>query len=429
MSIEILNSLERKTTFTINKSEVDLATKTELKKYIKDAKVQGFRPGKAPLHIVEQMYGGKAYEEALNRLINQQFTDLVIKEKINLAAYPKFDLTSSEGDSFVFSAKFEIMPEVKIGDLANHTVQKFNCSITDPDIDKAIDKIRNQHANYLETDEPAKVNDKVIVDLCGKLNGVPFDGGKLDNHTVIIGQNTLLPDLENGLIGLKSGESKTIAVKFPENYHNNDLKGKDTQFEVTVKQVTKPELPALDSELVKKMGIPDGSIDSLRKEVKTNLTRLSESTLHNKFRESALDALSKSSPLDVPYSLVHDEIHNLMDRREEEMKRYGYTSEQIKLTHEMFENEARRIVTLRMLIQKFIQDHKLTVNDEDIKNVIKNMSNFYEDQDQYIKWYYEDKARVDNARAIAMENKVIEKISSIAKTENADISYDKLVSA
>lgn len=427
MSIEVLQGLQRKATFSVNKNEVQAESKVELKKYAKDAKVQGFRPGKAPAHVIEKMYGGKAYEEALNKQLNQQFVDLIVENKIDLVGYPKFDLTNSEGDNFVFAASFEVMPEIKLNSLSNIEIEKPECNISAENIEKTIEVLRQQRAKFNDVNKIAENSDYVTIDFVGTVDGEEFAGGKAEEYPFILGQGTMLPEFEAGVLGLKLGETKSVEVTFPDNYHAEHLRSKKAVFNITLKNVAQQELPELNEDFIKTLGVKDGQEATLRQEIKDNLHHEINRRLHITLRDNVLNALQKENAIDVPSALVHDEIHNMMHRTKEKMKQQGYKQEQVKLTHEMFELDAKRMVTLRLLIQQFIKDSSISITDDEIKQVIADMAVLYDDPEQYIKWYNEDQNRVANAKAIAMENKVIDAILATAKTKNVTVDYEELM--
>ena len=427
MSVEVVQGLQRKATFSVKKDDVQASVKTELRKYAKDAKVQGFRPGKAPANVVEQIYGGKAYEDALNNHLNRKFVDLVVEHKLELSGYPKFDLTNSEGEEFIFAAIFEVMPTIVLGDLTTLEIEKPTCEMTDEAVEKTITMLRKQRATYATSTNAAATDDKVTIDFVGTVDGVEFDGGKAEDYQFVLGQGMMLPDFEAGVSGLKAGENTTVEVNFPDNYHAENLKGKKASFNITVKGVENQQLPELTNEFIQSIGVAAGDEETLRKEIKDNLAREVNRRLHIKTRESVLNGLSKISPIDVPHAMVHDEIHHMMNTTEENMKKQGYPAEQIKLTHEMFDHDAKRMVTLRLLVQEFIKQNNVNINDEDVKTVVADMASMYEDPTEYITWYYTDEARVNNAKAIAMENKVTELILAKAKVKPTEISYDDLM--
>lgn len=427
MSVEVVSTLERKVNFNVSKDLVNSNVAEQLKKYAKQAKVQGFRPGKAPKHIVEQMYGGRAYEDALNEQLNQKFVEQLVEHKLNIVGYPKFDLSSSEGEEFLFVATFEVMPEVKLGDLSTKELEKPTCTLTDADVDTTINILRTQRATHEVSDSAAANGDKVTIDFVGTVDGVEFDGGKAEDYPFVLGQGWMLPDFETGVTGMKAGETKQVTVNFPDTYHAENLKGKAALFGITVKEVAKQVLPELTADFVKTLGVEDGTEASLRVEIKDNLQREVNRRLKLKSRDNALQGLSEVSPLEVPSAMVHEEVHNMMKNAEENMKKQGYKPEQIKLTHEMFEKDAKNMVVLRLLVQEFIKENELTVSDEEVKKVVEDMASMYEDATDYLSWYFEDEQRVNNAKAMAMEQKVTDGIFAKAQTKDVAISYEDIM--
>lgn len=428
MSVEMLEGLKRKLTFGIKKDDVQASAKAELKKYAKTAKMQGFRPGKVPANIVEQMYGSQAFEESLNQHINQQFRNLIIEHKINIASSPEFDLTNSEGEEFIFAAIFEVMPEVIIGDLANAEIEQPQCEINDEIIEKTLLNLRKKKATYLTNPEKiAENNDQVTIDFVGTIDGAEFEGGSSQNYTFVLGQGKMLPEFEAGILGCKISEIINVPVTFPEGYHAQALQGKQAIFKITINNIEVEQLPPLDEEFVKSLGIDEGTETKLREEVLTNLEREIKRRLHIKTRENALKKLNECSPLEVPHQLVHDEIHHMMDKTKEYMQKQGYQNQQINLTHDMFEKDAKLMVTTRLLVQEFIRQNELKINDDDVKAVVLDMAALYEDKEEYVNWYYADESRINNARAIAMENKVIDKILEKSITKPVAIDFDELI--
>lgn len=425
--IQVIKGLERKLTFTVKKGDVDTQVKQELKKYAKKAKVSGFRPGKVPTNVLEQMYGSQAYQDSLGTQLEKTFGDLVTENKLALAGHPKFDLTSSEGEEFIFAALFEVLPEIHLGDLSAITIEKPVYELTDEQIEQTLLTLRKQKSTYIDTDKPAENNDKVIIDFVGTIDGEKFDGGSATGYSFILGNQQMLPEFESGILGLSIGESKNVDLTFPENYHAETFRNKHAIFNITLKQIATQVLPELTSDFIKELGVADGTEETLRQEIKTNLQREIKRRLSAILRENALKALKDSSPLEVPNVLVHEEIHHLMENAENNMKQQGYNASQIKLTHDMFADNAKHLVTLRFLVVEFIKINQIAINDDDVRAVITDMAEMYDDAEQYIKWYYTDATRVNNARAVTMEKKVTDTILSLVKSVDKPTSYTELM--
>ncbi|MCC2645223.1 MAG: trigger factor, partial [Burkholderiales bacterium] len=270
-------------------------------------------------------------------------------------------------------------------------------------------------------------NDKVIIDFVGTVDGVEFEGGKGTDYPFVLGQNMMLPDFEAGIIGLKAGESKDVAVAFPNDYHAENLKGKHAVFNISLKSVEKQQLPELNTEFIQSLGVNDGSVETLTKEIKENLNHEVNRRLRAKLRDNVLNALYTVTPIDVPHAMVHDEIHRMMKNTEENMKKQGYPAEKIKLTHEMFSGDAKRFVTLRLLVQEYIKENNLSVSNDEVKDTVNNMAVMYDDPAEYINWYYQDQTRISNAQAITMENKVIDTILNKVKVTEKEVNYEDLM--
>ena len=427
MSVEVLSGLERKLDFTIPKESVQVMVKERLKKHGKTAKMQGFRPGKVPANIVEQMYGQQAFEEALNAKLEKQFIELIMEHKINLVGFPKFDLNTSDENGFNFTAFFEVMPEVTLGDLSTMEVEKPVCDFTDAHVEKTIEILRKQRVTYEDGTGPVEDGDRVVIDFVGTIDGVEFDGGKSENYPFVVGQKQMLADFENGVLGLKPSETVVVDVKFPEEYHAENLKGKTAQFSITLKSVSKSVLPELTEEFIKGLGVTSGDIATLYTEIKENLGNEVERRIATRLRAKVLDALNNFISFEIPKTMVDDEIENMMHSTEHRAKEQGYKSNQINLTREMFIGDATRLVKLRLIIQTFIKNNVVEVNEAEIKQVVVDMAKLYEDANEYVAWYYQDKERVDQARAIAMEHKVTGMILAQAKCKDVPVSYEELM--
>ena len=430
MTLEILDSIKRKVTFTIKKQEIDKSSQEELKKYAKNAKIDGFRKGKVPTNILEQMYGGSAFEDSLNNHINKAFSKIVIENKLNVVSTPEFDLINKDdknAEEFIFSAQFEILPEIVIGDLSQQEIIKFECNITEDVVNNVIESLRKQKSEYKESNKAAQNDYQVNINFVGTVDGIEFEGGKADNYTFILGQGKMLPDFENGINGMLPNETKDINVQFPEDYNSENLKGKIAIFKITLNTVKEHILPELNADFIQSIGVNSGNIDDLKKEISNNLNFEINRRIKIKLRDATFEALNKATPIEVPYTLVHDEIHHMMDNTKKNLKQRGYKDNEINLTHEMFISDARKMVTYRLLIQKFIKDNEVVVNDDEIRSIIEEQAEMYDDKEEYIKWYYADKKLVEQAKFMALENKVVDIIVSKAKLSTNIISYDDLM--
>lgn len=428
--IENLENLQRKVTFDINKNDINDKVKAELIKKSAKVELQGFRPGKAPFKMVEQMYGGKIFEEILEKQVQNNFLTIIKNQNIKLASYPKFNLNEDDNQSekFVLTAIFEVYPEIAFGDLSLQEIKNPVGEIIDADVEKAINNLLNYKASYIEDNsKDAQDLDKVTIDFKGTIDNNEFEGGSAKNYSIVLGKGQMLAEFEKAIIGLKVNQTSIAKVTFPENYHASNLQGKQAEFTIELKKLETPKLPEINEEFIKSFGIKDGNIDSLKLEIRKSLELDFAKRKKNKLRDNVFNALKNSTPILVPNESVHEEIHNQMDIAKQNLKEQGYKEEQIKLTHDMFEKDAKNFVTIKLLVQEFVKIHNISVNDEEIKLVVEELAMQYPNKEEYVKWYYEDKKRIDTARAMAIENKIIDEICKIAKVIDEQVTYDNII--
>lgn len=427
--IENLENLQRKITFNINKNDINNQVKEELIKKSTKVELQGFRPGKAPFKMVEQMYGHKIFEEILEKHIQNNFLNIVKDKNIKLASYPKFNLNEEEdhSDQFSLTAVFEVYPEILFGDLSSQEIKKPIGEIVDTDIEKAINNLLSYKTLFVEdNNKEAQDYDKVTIDFTGTIDNKEFDGGSAKNYSIILGKGQMLPEFEKAIIGLKVNQSVTAKVTFPENYHASALQGKQAEFVITLKTIEAPQLPEINEEFIKSFGIKDGNIESFKSEIKKSLELDFIKRKKDKFRDNIYNALCNSTPILVPNEAVHEEIHNQMEIAKQNLKNQGYKEDQIKLTHEMFEKDAKYFVALKLLVQEYARVNNIFATDEEIKLTVEDLATNYQNKEEYIKWYYEDKKRIDTARAMTVENKIISHISNVAKIVDEQVTYDNV---
>jgi trigger factor len=423
--LEVIDKLKHKLTFNIDKSIVESSVKTELTKYSKNAKADGFRKGKIPLNILEKMYGGQAYEDALNKQIQKNFGELITEHKLNLVDYPEFKLLKTTDTQFAMEATFEIMPVVSFQNLNTIEVNEPKCEFQDKYIDQTIDIIRKQQSNFITIPDKIIANDdKVLVDFVGTIDNKEFVGSSANDYSFIIGAKMMLPEFEQAVIGHKSGDQVIATINFPDNYHAAHLQNKQALFTINIKDVAIAQLPEVDEQFIKNIGISDGTVTTLRQEISKSVTFELKRKLKAKTRQNVLDALYKYITFDIPNTLVHNEIHLMIDHAKKQSP-----NQQQEFTHEMFANEATRMVALRIIMQSFVKEYAITITDEDIKLVLDELAMNQQDPQEYIKKCSGDKQIMNNIRNIAMEHKVIELLLIKMKVTPTEVNYNEIISA
>lgn len=427
--LETLGQLERRLTISVPRDDIARQVETRLKNLARTAKVDGFRPGKAPMNIVTKMYGLRVQEEVLGEMVEQSFGEAVEEQKLQVAGYPRFEPkeAAEETGDFQFMATFDVFPEVKIGDLATAEVERASLDVTDADVAKTLNILQRQRTKYERVERAAQNEDRVIINFVGTIDGVAFQGGSAENHAFLLGKNQMLPEFEAGVVGMKEGETRTVTVNFPADYHGKEVAGKTAQFEITVKNVAEPKLPEVDVEFAKSLGIPDGDLDKLNTEVRNNLEREVRNRIKARNKDNALNALIAISPVDLPKSMVEMEVGRLIEKAREDLKARGIDPKLVPISPQLFEEQAQRRVHLGFLLSEMVRANDLSAKAEQVSAMIDDLAQNYEQPEEVKAWYFSDQQRLASIENLVLEDNVVEFILSKAKAVDKAIPFDELM--
>ncbi|AJJ12020.1 trigger factor [Yersinia rohdei] len=426
VSVETTQGLGRRVTITVAADSIEKAVKSELVKAAKNVRIDGFRKGHVPMNIVEQRYGASVRQDVLGDLMQRNFVDAIIKEKINPAGAPNYVPGQyKQGEDFTYSVEFEVYPEVELKDLESIEVEKPVVEVNDADVDTMLDTLRKQQATWKETDAAATAEDRATLDFTGSIDGEVFEGGKASDFVLAMGQGRMIPGFEEGVIGHKAGEEFTIDVNFPEDYHAENLKGKSAKFDIVLKKVEVRELPELTEEFIKRFGVADGSLAGLRAEVRKNMERELKGAVRNRVKTQAIDGLVSANEIDVPAALVEGEIDVL---RRQAAQRFGGNEKQAaELPRELFEEQAKRRVVVGLLLGEVISQHELKADEDRVKALIEEMASAYEDPQEVIEFYSQNKELMNNMRNVALEEQAVETLLAKAKVTEKPTTFSELM--
>lgn len=426
VSVETTQGLGRRITITVASDSIESAVKKELVDVAKKVRIDGFRKGKVPMNIVAQRYGASVRQDVLGDLMTRNFVDAIIKEKINPAGAPNYVPGEyAEGQDFTYAVEFEVYPEVELKGLENIEVEKPQVQVTDADVDTMLETLRKQQANWIETDAAAGAEDRATIDFTGSVDGEEFEGGKASDFVLAMGQGRMIPGFEEGVVGHKVGETFTIDVKFPDDYHAENLKGKDAKFEIVLKKVETRELPELTEEFIKRFGVEEGSVDGLRAEVRKNMERELKGAIRNRVKTQAIDGLVDANPIDVPAALIDSEIDVL---RRQAAQRFGGDEKQaLELPRELFEEQAKRRVVVGLLLGEVIRTHELKADEDRVKVLIEEMASAYEDPQEVIEFYSKNNELMNNMRNVALEEQAVEAVLAKAKVSEKETNFQELM--
>ncbi len=427
--LEVLENLERRLVIAVPREEIAKQVDARLKRVAKTTKIDGFRPGKAPLNIVAQNYGFRIQEEVLGETVERAFGSAVQEQKIAVAGYPRFEPKEGENADadFQFTATFEVYPEVKIGNFADVEVEKALFTVGDAEVDKTIDILRRQRTRFERVERAAADEDRVIIDFKGTIDDVAFAGGTSENYAFMLGKGQMLPEFEEGVRGMKEGETRTVTVNFPVDYHGKDVAGKTAKFEITVKNVAGAQLPEVDAEFATSLGIEGGDVAKMREEVKANLEREVRQRLKARIKESVLNALLQVAPTELPKALVGLEIGRLAEGAQADLKARGIDPKMMPFSPQMFEAQAKRRVHLGLVLAELVEANDLKAQPEQIKAIIEEMAQNYENPAEVVAWYYADKQRLANVESMALEDGVVDFVLGKVKVVEKAIDFDELM--
>ena len=429
-NVETLGTLERRVSMRVEVKDIDSQVEQRLKKLAREARMPGFRPGKVPMKLVEKTYGQQVRSEVLSDAVQKTFTQVVNEAKLKVAGYPRIEKKDDASESALeFSATFEIYPEVKIGDLSAQSIERPAAEVGDAEVDKTIEILRKQRTKFAPASRAAQDGDRLTVDFKGTIGGEPFEGGTGQGFAFILGQGQMLSEFEGAARGMSAGEKKTFALKFPDDYHGKTVAGKEAQFEIEVKEVQQPELPALDAEFAKSLGVADGDLAKMRSEVKANVEREVKKRVEARVKNQALQALHDSTPLELPKALIEMESQQLLERAAADLQGRGIKPDQIRLEPKMFEDSAKRRVALGLLISELARAESLQPKPAEVRALVEQEAQTYESPAEVVKWFYMQPQRLSEMEGVALEANVVKWVLSKVQVEDKAMAFDDLMGA
>ncbi|HVW65613.1 MAG TPA: trigger factor [Nitrosospira sp.] len=428
-NIEDLGALERRLSVSVPQEKIEAEVENRLKKLAHTARIHGFRPGKVPLKIVTQQYGPQVRQEVLGDVLKKNFSEAVRERNLRVAGYPRFEPKQAEGKTsdFEFSAIFEVYPEVVLGDLAHVRIEKPVVKVMESDIDQTVETLRKQRVQYEPADRPAVAGDRINIDYHGLVDGADFAGGKAENFTLVLGEGRLLKDFETPLIGMSAGQSKTFEVAFPADYHGKEVAGKAVTFEVRLNGVESSTLPDVDEEFARALGVADGDVQKMRREIEANLGREVSQRVKMRAKEQVMQALLDSTEILAPKALVEMEAERLRQDARKDLASRGMSAKNMALPPDLFQERAQRRVSLGLILGELVKAHGLHPKAEQVRAVVEDLSQSYENPAEVVKWHYAEPDRLHDVESAVLEDNVVVWVLDQVTVEDRPMTVDELM--
>jgi trigger factor len=429
VSLEISEGLERKMTVEVPAEEVNSAIEVKLKKLSENVKMSGFRPGKVPLRAVRQQYGKKVTQEVIAETMQTSFQKAVIQEKLRPAGSPSIEPVSVEiSKNLKYIATFEVYPEIDLIDSSTLEIEVADVEMTEADIDDIVNKLLKQKTIWTEVDRKAEQDDQVTMNFVGKIDGEVFDGGSQDNFPTVIGSSNLLPDFEKQLTGVAKGDKKSFDVTFPKDYMQQNLAEKVATFDIEVLKVEAGELPELTEEIIKEFGVEEGTAEAFRKQLSDNMTLEMSQRVKAFEKNSVMETLFEGIKVDIPKSLVKQEIVALRGQAMSNMQmpeNSGLPDD--VLPDHLFEEEAKKRISLGLIISEIVQKKEIKLDQDKVTQQLNVIAGGYGKPEEVIQYYRSNRDAMANIEMLVMEEQVVDYVLGEAKKKSKKFSFDEFV--
>ncbi|HMI73425.1 MAG TPA: trigger factor [Steroidobacteraceae bacterium] len=425
VSVESIGKLERRMQVQVPAERVSKEIAARLQTISRTARLNGFRPGKAPLKVIRQQFGSQVHREVIGELLQSSYAEAVTQKQLAPAGSPRIEPQSmDEGQDLKYVATFEVFPEVVLQPLESLEVDRVTAQVSESDIDAMIERLRKQQMKYVAAARPAAGGDKVTIDFEGAIDGVPFAGGKGENIAIVLGEGRMLPDLEQGLVGAASGEKRNVTVNFPADYRATELAGKSAIFATEIKTVEEPVLPEVDEEFCKSFGVTEGGLAKLREDVAANMRRELEQAIRNRNKAAVMEKLYAANPTDVPNVLLEGQIR---DMQVEAMRRAGAKDASQAPPRDPFVEPARRRVALGLLLNDVIRRENLVVNRTRVNERLDEMVAAYGDAATMKRAYMQNAEAMRQVESLALEDQAVDWILEHAKVHEVKSTFKELM--
>ena len=404
-----------------------MAVNARLQEAAQTIRLNGFRQGKVPLKVVKNKFGKGVRQEVVGELMNQTYFEAIAQESLKPAGQPRIEPTSmDEGKDVEFVAVFEVYPEIELPDFAAIKAERLVAEVTDDDIDEMIETLRKQRQTWVPVERAAADGDMVNIDYVGKKEGEEFQGGKAAGQNLVLGSERMIPGFEDGVIGKSAGEDFTLQLKFPDDYHSEELAGAEFEFELTLNAVSEQSLPEVNEDFFKSFGVEEGGMEAFREEVSNNMQREMKNASRNKLKTTLMDALISDLEVAIPAALMSNEIHQLKHQTVQQMGG-GQGFDPHSMPDDLFREQAKRRVTLGLILGEVISQQSIQADAEKVRDAVEEIAATYESPEEVVKWYYSNEEQLQGIESSVIEDQVFDYIIEQAQVSDKGVSYQDVI--
>ena len=428
VTVETTQGLERRVRVEVPEEQVQGEVSKRLNNIAQTARLPGFRPGKAPMKVITQRYGRQVREEVVGEIVQSSFQDAIVQERLRPAGTPTIDpLEWEPGSGVAYTAVFDVYPEVSLPPIASLQVRRPQAEVSDADLERMLERLRTQRRTWSAVERAAGTGDRVVIDFEGVCDGEARDDLKAEGFGVELGAGQVFKEFEDGLMGVESGQELTLDLHFPSDYRAAELSGKPVTFQVKVRAVEEPVLPELDDAFAEGFGVKEGGLEQLKTEVRANMQRELDEAVRTVTKQRVMEALLAGRTLELPDSLVKREVERSMAQQRLELAHSGVDVSEIELDPQVFEEPARRRVSLGLLVAELIKENGIKADPNEVRARIDAIASTYEDPSEVVRWYYSSPERLSDVESTVLEDTVVEWILERAEVSDDPTSFDELL--
>jgi len=428
VSVTMKEGLQRRMTVAVPADLIEKQVRDRLKSLAGTVRIDGFRPGKVPMSVVERRFGDKVRSEVRSDVVQRSFDDAIVREQLRPVGRPRIELGRAEaGQDLEFTATFEVFPSIDINLTAGIAVKRPVVTVSEADVDTVVERIRKQNVRWQPVERAAQEGDRININFEGRLNGEPFAGGKAENFDLVLGSKTLVGDFEEQLYGSLAGSDVQVRVEFPSEYPMSELAGKLVDFAVKVNSVSEPLLPELNEEFFAAFGVTEGGLTAFRQQVRENIEREVKEAIKGRVKAQVVDQLVQRVPVELPKALVESEIMLRMQRARSQLAASGADTQNMRLDRDKFEPGARRAVAMGLIVSEIVRRNGLKVTGDQLRAKVQDLASSYDDPAAVVSWYYSDQSRLGDIEAVLLEDNAVDWVLQKAQIEDAPMTVMELL--